>query len=308
MKTYPLNTLISVNYAAFGLVIVFLCFDINSTFAQPVNFNSSYKLQNEISSPSEEVSLFVSHNNELMSFNRRALKDENEDVFFVYKKQKDGNWVSDILFPFPKHIHKHKLELVGFTFDQKSYYLEKLSKNKNIVYFKKGESKEKQHLHKIDKKSKKIINLYVHPSDSIMVLSLSIKSDTNSPNTDIYICLKDKKGSWSNPFSAGLSVNSQYKEITPFLSLDKNRLYFSSNKPNGKGGFDIYYSDRLHDSWIIWTIPKLLDSSINSNKNETHFFLNKGSAYYISNKEGEKNIYKAVETIYDPFIHIIDDM
>lgn len=51
-------------------------------------------------------------------------------------------------------------------------------------------------------------------------------------------------GKWSEPQNLGDKINSAYDEyrpiIVPFGGFDDTMLIFSSNKPGGKGGFDLY--------------------------------------------------------------------
>lgn len=51
-------------------------------------------------------------------------------------------------------------------------------------------------------------------------------------------------GKWSQPQNLGNKINSEYDEyrpiIVPFYGFDDTMLIFSSNKPGGKGGFDLY--------------------------------------------------------------------
>ncbi len=51
---------------------------------------------------------------------------------------------------------------------------------------------------------------------------------------------------WSEPVNFGEKINTQYDEyrpITLFMNdFDNNLLIFSSNRPGGKGGFDLYYT------------------------------------------------------------------
>lgn len=53
-------------------------------------------------------------------------------------------------------------------------------------------------------------------------------------------------GKWSQPQNLGDKINSEYDEyrpiIVPFGAFDDTMLIFSSNKPGGKGGFDLYAS------------------------------------------------------------------
>ncbi|MBW8323551.1 MAG: hypothetical protein K0M50_02175 [Prolixibacteraceae bacterium] len=61
-------------------------------------------------------------------------------------------------------------------------------------------------------------------------------------------------GKWSQPQNLGDKINSEYDEyrpiIVPFGEFDDTMLIFSSNKPGGKGGFDLYAARTK-------TLPKL---------------------------------------------------
>lgn len=52
-------------------------------------------------------------------------------------------------------------------------------------------------------------------------------------------------GNWSEPVNFGEGINTAYDEYRPITysedRFDNNLLIFSSNRPGGKGGFDLYY-------------------------------------------------------------------
>lgn len=56
---------------------------------------------------------------------------------------------------------------------------------------------------------------------------------------DIYKVTKTKKG-WSEPKNLGKNINSDYWDSSPSIAPDNQALYFSSNRPGGYGGIDIY--------------------------------------------------------------------
>jgi outer membrane protein OmpA-like peptidoglycan-associated protein/tetratricopeptide (TPR) repeat protein len=60
-------------------------------------------------------------------------------------------------------------------------------------------------------------------------------------NFDIFVSYSTP-GGWSEPFNLGSNINSEFWESGPSLSPDKQDLYFSSNRPGGYGGSDIYVS------------------------------------------------------------------
>ena len=61
-------------------------------------------------------------------------------------------------------------------------------------------------------------------------------------NGDIYIST-DEDGTWSKPEQLGKTINTDAHEPDASLSFDGKRLYFTSNRDNGFGMHDIYYSD-----------------------------------------------------------------
>jgi flagellar motor protein MotB len=67
---------------------------------------------------------------------------------------------------------------------------------------------------------------------------------------------------WSIPKNIGKPVNSAYRETQPSITPDGRTLYFSSDRPGGKGGHDIWMS-RL-DSADRWTQPENLGEMINT--------------------------------------------
>lgn len=90
-------------------------------------------------------------------------------------------------------------------------------------------------------------------------------------------------GTWQNiqPFNFN---NTEYNVTDPSLSKSGLRLYFSSNNPDGKGGYDLYYTER-NDSG--WKKPIRLDNNVNSAYNERYPFADiTGKVYFASDKPG----------------------
>lgn len=62
---------------------------------------------------------------------------------------------------------------------------------------------------------------------------------------DLYYSVFGNNG-WSTPVNFGETINSAYDDYRPVLltfdlGFDNSLLLFSSNRPGGKGGFDLYY-------------------------------------------------------------------
>lgn len=50
-------------------------------------------------------------------------------------------------------------------------------------------------------------------------------------------------GTWTQPERLHAPFNSTADDVFPFLSADRMHLLFSSNRPGGKGGYDIWFGD-----------------------------------------------------------------
>ena len=96
---------------------------------------------------------------------------------------------------------------------------------------------------------------------------------------DIYLSRR-KDGTWSRPLNLGAPVNSRYSEKHPSVSADGRVLYFSSDRPGGKGSYDIWMSTRTGDTW---SAPVNLGDSINTPGLEQSPFIHPdGQTLYFS--------------------------
>jgi outer membrane protein OmpA-like peptidoglycan-associated protein len=87
-------------------------------------------------------------------------------------------------------------------------------------------------------------------------------------------------GKWSVPKNAGPPISTPYWDSQPCLSPDGSTLYFSSNRPGGKGGLDLWKCS-LDDKG--WGKPVNLGDSINTNYNETSPFIHPDNhTFYFS--------------------------
>ncbi len=100
---------------------------------------------------------------------------------------------------------------------------------------------------------------------------------------DLFFSSRNKKNGWSVPENIGEPVNSEFWESSPCLSPDKRELYFSSNRPGGYGGKDIYVSMRLPNG--RWSEPENLGPQINTGGDESCPFVHADNQtmYFTSN-------------------------
>lgn len=115
-------------------------------------------------------------------------------------------------------------------------------------------------------------------------------------NQDIYVCLQQEDGSWSEPVSLGEDINTLRSDRSPFIHPDGKTLYFSSEGHDGFGSSDIYIAKRLDDSWTRWSKPLNLGPAFNTRGNDWGFRVSTdGSfAYYSANLNGNADIVRCL--------------
>ncbi len=97
---------------------------------------------------------------------------------------------------------------------------------------------------------------------------------------DIYVSHKNGK-KWDPPFNLGSVVNSRDWDSQPAISPDGNTLYFSSNRPGGFGGYDLWKTTLGKDG--NWAKPVNLGAEINTAYDEhTPFVHPDGQTLYFS--------------------------
>ena len=87
---------------------------------------------------------------------------------------------------------------------------------------------------------------------------------------DLYISSKEGN-QWQKPKNLGITVNTTFWESQPSLSADGKTLYFSSDRPKGNGGKDLYVSTL--DSLNTWSVPQNLGKGINSPQDDISPFI-----------------------------------
>jgi outer membrane protein OmpA-like peptidoglycan-associated protein len=105
-------------------------------------------------------------------------------------------------------------------------------------------------------------------------------------DTDIFVVDILQDGGFSSPKNLGPEINTEQKEMFPFINDEK--LYFSSNGYTGLGGLDIY--EAIIDEENGFSEVKNLGKPINSNKDDFSYIINEETkkGFFASNREGGK--------------------
>ncbi len=82
----------------------------------------------------------------------------------------------------------------------------------------------------------------------------------------IYVSVKNDRGAWTEPGRLPAPVNSEYSDFGPVILADGRSLIFSSNRPGGLGGYDLYKTEMMDGG--RWSDPVNLGPAINSPHDE----------------------------------------
>jgi hypothetical protein len=136
------------------------------------------------------------------------------------------------------------------------------------------------------------LSFYVSPDFDVIFISM--RGYDSRGEEDLYVSTKTSSGSWTKPKNLGSAVNTTGYEMSPYLSPDKKRLYFSSNGHKGLGDADIFVCNRLYNSWDTWSTPRNLGEKINSKNFDAYFSIYGDSVAYFSSNRGSKysDVYK----------------
>ncbi len=147
------------------------------------------------------------------------------------------------------------------------------------------------HIYQFDLTSSDV-NMTMTPDGHVLVLSMK-RSDSKGVN-DLYASFYVRDNVWSAPIHMGYSLNTIFQETSPHISPDKRFIYFSSNRPGGVGGNDIYVSERLDYSWLRWSEPVQVKGNVNSvfDDSQPYFDPEANYMYFTSRRDGSSDIFR----------------
>ncbi len=125
------------------------------------------------------------------------------------------------------------------------------------------------------------------------------RTDKGLATGHIYVS-QNNDGKWSEPKLLEANINSpEGSESSISISPDQNTIYFSSTRPGGFGGKDIYRVTKMPDS--TWSLPMNLGSIINTPYDEDAPFIHPDGITLYFSSQGHKNmggydIFKSTKT------------
>ena len=146
-----------------------------------------------------------------------------------------------------------------------------------------------------------IYDFYTNTADVSLTMSedkeiiiLALKRKDSFGESDLYVCFKMREGLYSAPKNLGPQINTKAREGSPFISKDKRRIFFSSDRNREHGDTDIYVSFRQDFGYEKWSKPVALPEPINSKFDDGEPFLSEETGYlfFTSRRDGSSDIFK----------------
>lgn len=113
-------------------------------------------------------------------------------------------------------------------------------------------------------------------------------------NMDLFVSKRLFYQHYSQPELIKSGVNSDFDEMTPFLTEDGKTLFFASNRSGSLGGTDIFSVKRVDESYMIWDSFTEYRPPLNSPSDEMYPIVNKNGTKCIfsSNRDGSFDIFQ----------------
>ncbi len=108
-------------------------------------------------------------------------------------------------------------------------------------------------------------------------------------------------GAYTRPERLEYSISTDFNDHDPFTAPDESYLIFTSDRPGGFGGADLYISFKKHDG--TWTEPKNMGEKINSEAYDFTPMLSPDGQYlfFTKNPGGNGDIYWVSSKIIDAY-------
>ena len=121
--------------------------------------------------------------------------------------------------------------------------------------------------------------------------NLYFNSQRGGHGTNDIFCSKFIDGKYNPAKKLPMPINTEYREFDAYVTPDESMIIFSSEKPGGYGGADIYLSWKNKDG--KWVEPRNMGSEINSAGSEYGSTISPDGKYffYTSNIKGSEDIF-----------------
>ena len=125
-------------------------------------------------------------------------------------------------------------------------------------------------------------NAYVSIKNGVIIQAVQ-RAETYGQR-DLYVSFWNGEET-TEPINMGSVINTEFEESSPFLADDNKTLYFASKGHHGHGGYDIWVSKRLDETWTNWSEPQNLGPAVNGPLDDEFFSVTHCGNYAIFSKQ-----------------------
>lgn len=164
----------------------------------------------------------------------------------------------------------------------RSYESENYDKKISDIYVSDRDGNNWINTHKIGFEINTEMNDVVVGMNDLGTVLLVNRTQKGKDYGNLFLC-ENKGGIWLKPVMLSENINSQHKESSACITADGKFIYFSSNRPGGMGGKDIWGVKQLPNG--KWAKPSNIGGVINSRYDEEAPFIspNGQTLYFSSN-------------------------
>ena len=253
---------------------IFLLISISSTCLGQ-DLEEPIKLSKAINSPFAERVPLISLDGKALYFARKSHpqnmgSDDKDDIWVSYLNPKTNEWTKAVNVGAPLNNDGHNFVVSVNTSGDAMYLANDYKQNlKDAISYTTKKGRRWSTPFTIDipdyKNKSPYVSYYVSKDDKYLLISA--EQNETEGGRDFYVCFKTKTG-WSSPLNLGGDINSKGEENSIFLAADNKTIYFSSDGLGGLGGYDLFVSKRLDDTWTRWSTPENLGAPINTPSND----------------------------------------
>jgi hypothetical protein len=251
-------------------------------------------LQHSINSPYEELKPVLAPGGKRLYFSRSAHPNnfsgtmDDEDIWYSEVDQTNNTWSEPVRMPGllnnagPNFINN--VSVTGDTIILGNQYLKKGKMRSGLSYSVNVRGQWTAPLPitiKNDYNVSDHANAFVSLKNGVIISAIQ-RAETIGER-DLYVSFWNGVEA-TEPVNMGAVINTDQEESSPYLATDNKTLYFASKGHSGFGGYDIFVTKRLDESWTNWSEPENLGPAVNGALDDEFFSLTPCGQFAIFSK------------------------